>query len=208
MIVQCTHCPARVKIVDSAFDRGIPTVLCPICKKQFKPEYKVIPKAGKKDNPVTEKDTEIMGGKVTDVGWLVVHDEKTESQSFTLKPGKQTVGHISQIKSKQSDLMINTDDEYMSRLHFVINVEANKSGGYNYYLSDNNSLNGTYINAKPERLKKNDIYKLQDGDTIQAGETKIAFKSNKHAKSKMEAEQIVGKQPREKTVILDFMKKK
>ena len=195
MLVLCKHCPAKIKIADSAFDRGIPTVVCPICKKQFKPDAPKPPVS-----PDTEKPTKPLFDE--EVGWLVVHDDQTRQQTLSLKPGRQTVGRISSIADKKADVMIDSDDEYMSRQHFIINIERKSSGGYNYYLSDN-SKNRTLINKKA--MRKGDEYILKDGDIIQAGLTNIVFKTNNQVKNTKEATNAVTSQPKQKTeIVFDF----
>jgi pSer/pThr/pTyr-binding forkhead associated (FHA) protein len=99
--------------------------------------------------------------------------------------------------------MIDTKDEYMGRNHFVITVEQNRLGDQDYCLADNNSMNKTFINTvKLQELKKGDEYLLQDGDIIQAGYTKIVFKSNKTVKTEKEATKLVVNQPKGKTVLV------
>ena len=200
MIVVCKHCEAKIKVADSAFDGRIPTIICPICKKQFKPENDIVLKT-EKQTPTMVERVHIFEENMSEVGWLVVHDENTSQQTLSLKAGKQVVGRISEIREKQADLMIETDDDYMSRQHFMINVESAASGGYDYYLSIYKNLNNTLVNAKI--LNKGDECILRDGDVIQAGITKIVFKTSQKVKSRKEATQIVTSQPRAKTVVVN-----
>ena len=148
--------------------------------------------------------TKVMLNATKEVGWLVVHDEKTSQQTLSLKQGKQIVGRTSEEADKKADLMIDTEDEYMSRKHFIINVELNASGGFDYYLSDNISKNKTFLmtDLKTKELNKGDKYTLQDGDVIQAGQTNIVFKTIHHVKNKKEATQVVAGLPKEKTVVV------
>ena len=202
MLVICTHCAAKIKIVDTAFDRGIPTVICPVCDEKFKPD---VQKEIKREQPLSsdkEGDTKVFA-PTDEAGWLIVHDIRTKQQTLTLKPGRQTIGRISSIATKKADLMIDTEDEYMSRKHFFISVEGKSSGAYNYYLSDNSSRNRTLINKKV--LRQGDEYILTDGDIIQAGLTNIVFKANNRATSRGAAQQAVAVMPKEKTeAVFDF----
>ena len=203
MLVLCKHCPAKIKIPDTAFDRGTPTVICPICKNHFKPDAPLPPVNPEPATPRTETDTKPIQVASEDAGWLVVHDEKTQQQTLSLKAGRQTIGRISTIEGKKADLMIETEDEYMSRQHFIISVERNPSGGYGYFLSDNSSKNRTLINKKA--MNKGDEYILKDGDIIQAGLTNIVFKANTQVKNKREAGEVVSNQPKQKTeMVFDF----
>ena len=196
MIILCKNCQAKIKVADSAFDRGIPTVICPKCNKQFKPD---VTAGARAEGSVSTEDTRLMPDN-TEVGWLVVHDEKTKQQTLPLKPGKQSIGRISSIAGKKADLMIETSDDYMSRQHFTICVENKSSGERRYCLSDNSSKNRTLLNKK--QVKKEDEYILRDGDVIQAGVTNIVFKTDRHVKNKKEATLAVTGQPPIKTEIV------
>ncbi|MDR3217992.1 MAG: FHA domain-containing protein [Dysgonamonadaceae bacterium] len=202
MMIKCEHCASRIKVADSAFEKGTPTVLCPICKKTFVPQdvKPLVEKQGIQGNaenrPTSENSNENNG-----IGWLVVHDENAPLQTYSLKIGRQIIGKKS--TTRPCDIMVETDDDYMSRNHFIIAVEQNKRNVYEYYLSDCNSLNGTFINTVTlQALKKGDEYILQDSDIIQAGRTKIVFKSNKTAKNEKEATLLVSNQPKGKTVLV------
>lgn len=62
------------------------------------------------------------------------------------------------------------EDQTMSRFHCKIKVEGGK-----VIISDNNSLNGTYVNNR----MINDSFKLSSGDIIQLGNTKLRIKMYK-----------------------------
>lgn len=149
-------------------------------------------------NPV-EPDPEV-------AGWLVVHDEKTPLQTFNLKMGKQLIGRKSE--SRPCDIMINSQDEYMSRNHFFIEVKTSINHGMIYILIDNGSTNYTFINtATLAMLKQNDQYILKDGDVIQAGETKIVFKSRTETVSNAtEATRLVTTKAKGHTVLISHAK--
>ena len=134
-------------------------------------------------------------------GWLVVHDENAPVQTFELKPGKNTVGRISQ--QKPSDIMIETSDTFMSRCHFTLEVIPAQKGRFDYILSDNKSANGTFLNAdKNKRLSDTDQWYIKDGDTIQAGRTKIVLKTGESSGDRMQAEKKVKQTDYSKTIIL------
>jgi pSer/pThr/pTyr-binding forkhead associated (FHA) protein len=108
-------------------------------------------------------------------GWIIVHDEHTQSQTFSLQIGQNIIGRKSE--SKPCHIMIDTTDSYMSRNHCVLEVKQ-KGHRYEYLISDIGSTNGTFINAdKSKRLKKGDVIFLKDGDVIQIGRTKVVLKT-------------------------------
>jgi hypothetical protein len=128
------------------------------------------------------------------LGWLIVHDEKTASQTFNLKKGLNTLGRISQ--KSPSDLMIQTEDRYMSRPHCTIEVKINKMGQVDYVLQDGslktdgtrkNSQNGTFLNGQEPALHPSEQIYLKDGDTIQLGETKVVLKTFQMSESLQKA---------------------
>lgn len=109
-----------------------------------------------------------------EIGWLIVHDERTTTQTFKLKIGRNIIGRKS--VSKPCDVMIDTQDKEMSRNHCIIDVIPDARGN-RYLLSDMGSGNGTFINAKKESMLKQGMeVLLQDGDIIQMGQTKVVIK--------------------------------
>ncbi len=112
-------------------------------------------------------------------GWLIVHTEGKEHQSFELKEGKNIIGRPT--PNFSPDIPIN--DKFVSRRHAVLIVKLNKFNIYEYYIADNQqvndgkaSTNGTYINGEKQRIGNTPV-KIIDGDTIQIGETKLVLKS-------------------------------
>ncbi len=116
------------------------------------------------------------------MGWLVVKDQLTDTQTFTLKLGSNTIGRRSE--KRPSVHMVVTQDEYMSRPHCTIEVRMGRLGTPEYILRDGalvdgqwkRSLNGTYLNGKEPGLSEYDQLYLTDGDTVQIGETKLVLK--------------------------------
>ena len=141
------------------------------------------------------------------VGWLIVKDELTETQTFSLRVGTNTVGR--QSEKRPSTHMVITRDEYMSRPHCTIEVRIGQLGMPEYILRDGalaegrwkNSLNGTYLNGKEPRLSEYDQFFLEDGDTIQIGETKLVLKTGSFTASQKQATQSVEAMDYERTVV-------
>jgi pSer/pThr/pTyr-binding forkhead associated (FHA) protein len=167
----CGKCKARVKIKDDS-DENKMFFNCPICKTKNK---LILPKNQK----MTEEKTLVQSSLGDVKGWLVVHDESTSQQTFTLKSGKNVVGRKSE--SKPCEVMVDTEDSYMSRNHFAIEISLGNKG-LEYLVFDVTSTNGTFINAnKNNKLSQTDQVYLQDGDTIQAGRTKMVLRTKKMA---------------------------
>jgi pSer/pThr/pTyr-binding forkhead associated (FHA) protein/ribosomal protein L37E len=133
-----------------------------------------------------------------EVGWLVVHDENAAQQTHPLSIGRQVIGRKS--LGAICDIMLNTSDPFMSRNHCMIEVKPSRGGGYDYLLSDckmtngipeQMSVNGTFVNAYPMPLKSKDMVYLNDGDTIQMGQTKAVIKTIISASNAKDAARIV-----------------
>jgi len=162
--------------------------------------------------PVTDSDGEaptVMQRTLpTELGWLIVKDEITATQTFVLKKGINTIGRLS--KARPADIMVDTDDEYVSRPHCTIEVKIGKSGMVEYVLQDGisqpdgtwkNSLNGTYLNGQEPRLSEFDRIYLNDGETVQIGVTKLVLKSYELSATLQQAYRQVEDMDYERTVI-------
>lgn len=174
---------------------------CPVCKKKYfipqaslkAPRIKCIcvhchnrwDVDNTKNEPKVDEKTAIENAKppINEpqkkpfIGWLVVNDEHTDMQTHRLQLGLNLVGRKS--STMPCDVMIVTEDKYMSRQHFYIEITPARGGGYNYKLYDCNATNHTYI-LKPHgamKLDKDMVLHLSDNDIIQAGKTKIVFRN-------------------------------
>ena len=135
------------------------------------------------------------------IGWLVVHDEFAVPQTFPLREGRNVVGRKSE--TKPADVMVVTNDPYMSRNHSIIEVIRPEHGSYQYLISDYGSTNGTFINADPNRrLSAYDQVYLSDGDTIQMGRTKVVLKTGQSATTSTQAGRSVAQHGYLKTIII------
>lgn len=140
------------------------------------------------------------------LGWLIVKDELTDTQTFTLQLGANTIGR--QSARRPATHVIVTRDEYMSRPHCTVEVRMGKLGP-EYVLRDGAlidgvwkvSLNGTYLNGKEPRLSQYDQFFLADGDTIQIGETKLVLKAGTSVASQQQAAEAVESMDYERTVV-------
>ena len=199
MIINCYNCSKKLPVPDASFRNVNPKIKCPYCNTSFlaKKENTEI-----KSSEITEKvvvqNTIPLINQYKINAWLVVHDENTNVQTFQLNLGKNIIGRKS--TSKPCDIMIETEDNTMSRNHFCIEVKQNNNG-YSFILSDFNSTNATFINTKSLlQLKNDDEYLLQDNDLIQAGKTKIVFKATENQQTNETVTTMVTEKPRGTTV--------
>jgi pSer/pThr/pTyr-binding forkhead associated (FHA) protein len=208
IVITCPEGASRLSIPESAVLKGIPTLTCPKCTKKFKPMIKQPPPPSNSEKRNYAGETDLIdnpamsSGKSSQApGYLVVHDENTRHQTFSLKLGRQIAGRKD--STKPCEIMIETNDKYMSRNHFVVECRVNRAGILEAILCDNNALNHTFINTRAlHEVKRNDSFLLNDGDIIQAGITKIVYKSSQSVKTEKEAEDYVKSTPKGKTVLI------
>jgi pSer/pThr/pTyr-binding forkhead associated (FHA) protein len=182
MKVNCGKCKAPVNLKIGESSKDVVFYTCPVCKAR---------------NRIKLKSNAAPIGEVA--GWIVVHDENTKQQTHTLKRGVNVVGRKS--VSKSCDVAIDTDDMTMSRNHFAVEV-IHGPQGYNYIVYDVTSTNGTYINAdENKKLNQNDKIHVFDGDTIQAGRTKMVLRIKKVAGNAKKATDTVINTGHLKTII-------
>lgn len=112
-------------------------------------------------------------------GWLVVHTENKIPITYELYEGNNIIGRAD--TNHKTDIPVR-DDKYVSRTHCRIEVKKDFLHRFLYVLSDDDSgdtkasTNGTFVNGLSERLPAHTVIYLRDGDIIQVGETKLAFK--------------------------------
>lgn len=220
MEITCKKCGTRLKITNT----GSPIVKCGNCgypnpvtvsssnnATPQTPVAKVAPASVTPPPPIPNPRPNINAGTGVkqDYGWLIVHDENAPSQTHTLRLGRQVIGRLN--SSSPCDIMINSQDVFMSRNHCVLEVKPNRSGGFDYLLSDrktsggtpeNMSTNGTFVNAIAKPLQPNDVVYLNDGDTIQMGTTKAIIKTIKTVANAQDATRIVQDSDYTPTVII------
>jgi len=198
IIVKCPNpqCGLKMKINPAQLNPNDPRLQCPKCgtiswyrPEEHKAQDKVLPNKAIKHN---EKK---------DLGWLVVHDEEAQTQTYALTTGENLVGRkATDYGSKKiPKIPIITNDRYMSRNHCIIEVKDKGSAKVLFYLKDWDSVNGTFVNCQDigtlQRLSKKDVVILEDGDTIQMGKTKIVLKTQLTVKTAEDATLIVSQTP-------------
>ncbi|MEO1050121.1 MAG: FHA domain-containing protein [Bacteroidota bacterium] len=129
----------------------------------------------------------------SEAGWLIVHTEGKSSDIFDLMTGSYVIGRSS--GASKPDIALN-EDEHISRSHLVLKVESGT-----FIISDSKpSMNGTYVNGDPNRIDQGDLVRIQDGDTVQIGLTKLVLKTASVAGDKANAQRQVKAMPHIKTV--------
>lgn len=190
MIVTCPSCNARLKFNEKALSPQKPFIKCVRCQTAIPVELPMTPAVALEDHTFVYQPAEI--------GWIIVHDEYTDAQTLPLQLGKQVVGRAS--PNKPCEVMIQTQDRYMSRHHLVIEVVKSKEGVYKYWLSEHpDCTNPTFVDTYP--LKRGTTLEVIDGATLQLGKTKVVLKTAEAAGTARKATETVVNSDFLKTVL-------
>lgn len=113
-------------------------------------------------------------------GWLIIHTEDRPSKTFALSAGNNYIDR--KADSLLNPFIVIDDDTFISKVHAVVYVEQAEEPVF--FVMDNavsnggkESRNGTFVNGDSARVSQKT--KLQEGDTIQVGHTKLILKVNK-----------------------------
>lgn len=210
MKIRCGKCKTILEFNPEMLNPEKPLLKCPKCNTVNKVDlsaYQQTKNNNLSNNNISQKfdDEKTIIEKQPinkeEVGWIVVHDENTKVQTYPLRLGKNVIGRKS--VSKPCDIMIETNDKYMSRNHCAIEVVKNKRGQYDYIIYEVSATNGTFINASiDKKLSRYDQIYLKDGDTIQMGHTKVVLKTKEMAMNISEAQNTVINTDYNKTIII------
>jgi predicted Zn finger-like uncharacterized protein len=193
MIVVCPSCQARLRVNEKALNVQSPLITCVRCNAPIKIS---LPAEPPKSAGVPDDSTIIF--EPAEVGWIIVHDEFTKSQTIPLKSGVQVVGRYSE--TKPCEVMIHSEDRYMSRRHLVIEVARSREGFYKYWVSDHpDCTNPTFVDTNP--LKRGTTLELVDGAIMQLGKTKVALKTAAASGTARKAAEAVQNSDFAKTVL-------
>lgn len=204
--IRCGKCKVILQYDPIALHNKKPIIKCPKCKAINQiplSELSEKPKIKNDFSPNTDDQTIIEDNtnNTDEVGWIVVHDENTHTQTYPLFLGVNIIGRKS--GSKPCDVMIETNDKYMSRNHCAIEVVKNRRGQYDYIVYEVSATNGTFINASiDKKLSRHDQIYIKDGNTIQMGHTKVVLKTKEMALNISEAQKTVINTDYNKTIII------
>ena len=99
-------------------------------------------------------------------------DYNYESCELALNDKLMVVGRHSM--KKNVDVSIPTEDNRLSRLHFVIRKYEDEEDRFRFSIAPRPNTNGTIVNGK--KLQDDQEIFLSDGNVIQAGNTVLIFK--------------------------------
>lgn len=141
-------------------------------------------------------------------GWLVVHTEEKAPVTYELFEGKNVIGRPD--GGNHVDIPVE-DERFVSRAHCSILVKKDFLHRFVYVLSDGTgepgskpSTNGTFVNGLEERLPERKKVYLKDGDIVQVGETKLAFKDTYTSFNYEDAASKVLETDYTKTVVINY----
>ena len=165
MIVQCSFCSTRLRLIIPQGDLNQPAFTCPKCGQLNRVPSQLAP------NAIPTQQTQKQAA-----AWLVQISEQENPATFELYEGLNTVGRLS--ASGSVNIAIGTTDKGISRHHFDLMVVKNSRQEFEFLIGDNGSANGTYINENKEKLQPHSQIYLADGDVILIGNTRLKLKSS------------------------------
>ncbi|MDA9913032.1 FHA domain-containing protein [Candidatus Nanopelagicales bacterium] len=148
-LVRCDSC-GHIAEPESKF--------CSSCGASLISETAVLSPTVDESGPVSTVDPTVLAGIPAGDGVLVVQRGRDEGTRIALNGEVVTVG-------RSPDAGVFLDDVTVSRRHADISADGGR-----WTLTDNNSLNGTYVNR--ERI---DNRALEDGDEVQIGKYRFNF---------------------------------
>jgi pSer/pThr/pTyr-binding forkhead associated (FHA) protein len=168
----CKKCTQKtvLSITDTMFGKITP-IRCKKCDKIYSvavPKKQVFIDRENKNSKREEPSKTIIGKKKEEEAILkleVKQSQFSKQQNLNINQKITTIGRKS--PSSSADIQIDTTDQHISRVHFIIEKRTNNS----FTLADKGSGNGTYLNN--EKLDLEEVVYLSDGDIIGIGKTKI-----------------------------------
>ncbi|MBX2924948.1 MAG: FHA domain-containing protein [Chitinophagaceae bacterium] len=122
--------------------------------------------------------------------WLIRHTENLPDKTFILTIGNNYMGR--KADPALNPFIILEKDSFISKVQAVISIEV-ADGSLAFYINDSAesnggkaSSNGTFINGNTQRITQK--MKLEDGDAIQAGSTKLVLRVNNKPVQEIEKE--------------------
>lgn len=173
-VLYCPCCNSPLSLVANSSSK---VITCPTCKStNARSKFSETPHQKKQQShEETGRTGGSKDGKCYRPGGLMLIDDRDGKwlgdKSFSLHRGENTIGR--QSPASRSSLQLPTTDSYMSKNHAIIDVIMKPDSTFEHRLSDNRSVNGTFINDN--RLYPGDIAILQNGDIIRLGHTSLKF---------------------------------
>ena len=160
---QCNHTlmVSQTKLA-SYYGKNI-RIRCSHCKSDIPLKVDASLFTQKDIKPLSEPQTLVLApkkGRSNKLASLHISGEFTPSISLPLKVGENIIGRTT----------LNTNDMKMSRDHCTIIVKKTNEG-YSYFIKDNGSTNGTFIDE--EVLNPSDVVRITANDAIRTGRTYI-----------------------------------
>lgn len=171
--IVCPFC--KVHIQESAFPtsgrkQGRVVMLCPNCKRRL-----AFTLLGEKQEPCREPSSDMEGNSVpkrhAGARLEVVENRFVYKATFPLSEGENRIGRYND-KHTDLEVAIHTTDPSMDRIHCTLFAEP-EGDGFTYYVEDNNSLTGTFVNTK--EVEQGEHRKLSHGDVLTLGATTLLF---------------------------------
>ena len=158
MTIKCVNCKELVKVPEDILRSGKLQFTCHLCNTAQEIKTEKIMQEKKKAGKLSV----VYAGKQ-----VAVHD---------IFVGKNLVGRTSEEKKSNIEF---SEDKYLSRQHFIIEICENKHGYFEYLACYNKARNKTtIISGKREKeLSHSEKIMLSNGDKIVAGKTTFVLET-------------------------------
>ena len=171
------YCPCCNTALTIATDNRQKVFTCPVCRStNAASKFSETPKRQQQqEHENTGTAGTAQGGKCYRPGCLVLANDAdgkwSGDKTISLARGENSIGRMS--PNSRSKIQLSTTDLYMSKNHIIIDVIMKSDSTFEHRLSDNGSVNGTFVNDC--RIATDEIAILQSGDIIRIGHTSLKF---------------------------------
>lgn len=173
--IVCPFCKSRISegsFPSSRKGRGHIVMLCPSCKKRLSFTIRQANLNNSKESienkPIPSLEERIITGAIL----AIVENRFAYAGEFPLYEGENKIGRYND-KHTPLEVPIHTTDPSMDRIHTTIVAQPLEGGEYNFFIMDENSLTGTFVNNK--EVEQGERRELHHGDVLTLGATSILF---------------------------------
>lgn len=166
----CNNCDTEITISKEKIQKAIEQtdgrlkIVCHSCLRQLNFRFK----SREEKASIQKKKSKIMA-KI-----IVIENVFGYKQVFPLREGENKIGRRN--KDTNTDIAIITGDPSMDRHHSIIYCVEKDADRKVFYLQDQDSMTGTFLQGREVKGKEKAI--LRDGDVITLGATSIIFSEN------------------------------
>jgi DNA-directed RNA polymerase subunit RPC12/RpoP len=169
VLIRCPNCQAEL-LLKNKID-GNQQITCPRCNfKGILSQFRLPPPPDRATTYIPARD---QGLHLLRPGILKLCEGNCRPEMIILKKGINTIGRKIPGLDSGCSIPLETDDEFMSRQHVLIEINERNDSTFEHHLSDMGSTNGTSLDGK--KLNRGDKIILRLNDKIRIGHTSFIF---------------------------------